>query len=110
MCLQPFRSHARQNLGATFCVFGSIHGAGLGLSNYCASSATQFKSLTNVVAPGWLRGMKHRTLDFGSGRDLTVMGSSHTSGCALSEEAAWDSPSLPPSPPHNRTVSLSLSK
>ena len=48
---------------------------------------------------------------FGSVKDLTVMGSSPTSGWALSMEPAWDSlsPFLPAPPPLTHMLALSLS-
>ena len=39
-------------------------------------------------APGWLSLFKHLTLDFGSGNDPRVVGSSPMSGSALSMELA----------------------
>ena len=40
--------------------------------------------------------VEHPTLDFGSGRDLTVHGLEPLSGlCAISAEPAWDSLSVP---------------
>ena len=55
--------------------------------------------------------VKHATLDFGSGHDLTVCGiEPRVVLCANSEEPAWDSlsPSLSARTP--LTLSLSLSK
>ena len=54
--------------------------------------------------------VKHSTLDFGSGHDLTVVRSSPAAGCALSEEGAWDSlsPSLPAPPLLVLSLSLFL--
>ena len=47
--------------------------------------------------------VEHQTLDFGSGRDLTVRGfEPHTGLCADGAEPAWDSLSL--------SLSLSLSE
>ena len=46
------------------------------------------------------------TLDFGSGHDLRVVGSSSTLGTALNTEPAWDSLSLPL--PLSPTHTLSL--
>ena len=53
--------------------------------------------------------VKLPTLNFGSGHDLRVVGSSPTSGSGLSGESAWDS--LSPSPsalPPAHALSLSL--
>ena len=49
--------------------------------------------------------VEHLTLDFGSGHDPRVMGSSPMSGSMLSVEPAWDSLS----PIHSFILSLSLS-
>ena len=49
------------------------------------------------------------TLDFGSGHDLTVMGSSPVSGSVLCMEPVWDSPPLSLPLPHWFSLSLSLS-
>ena len=49
-------------------------------------------------------------LDFSSGRDPRVVGSSPALGCALSMEPAWDSLSLSLSPSHACACSLSVSK
>ena len=55
-----------------------------------------------------VQSVKWPTLGFGSGPDLTVVGSSPTSGSALSEEFAWDSLSLSLSAPlaHEHTHTL----
>ena len=56
---------------------------------------------------GW--SVKRRTLDFGSGHDLTVHEiESHVRLCADRVESAWNSPSL--SAPPLLVLSLSLSK
>ena len=59
--------------------------------------------------------VKHLTLDFGSGHDLTVHGFERVRLCADSVEPAWDSPS-PSAPPwlmhagtRSRSHALSLS-
>ena len=44
---------------------------------------------------GGAQSVERLTLDFSSGRDPRVVGSSPTSGSALSVEPAWDSLSLP---------------
>ena len=50
--------------------------------------------------------VKHTTLDFGSGHDLTVMRTSPVLGSVLSWESAWDSLSpSPPAPPPTGTLS-----
>ena len=55
--------------------------------------------------------VEHPTLDFSSGHDPRVVGSSPTSGSVLSMEPAWDSPSLSlPLPFSLLTHTLSLSK
>lgn len=43
----------------------------------------------------------HPALDFGSGPDLWIMGSSLASDSALSRESAWDSLSLPLALPYS---------
>ena len=48
------------------------------------------------------------TLDFGSGHDLTVTGSSPASGSVLAVEPAWDSLSSSPSVPPLLALFLSL--
>ena len=48
------------------------------------------------------------TLDFDSGYDPRVVGSSPTSGSTLSVDPAWDPPSLPPSLPLSPTRALFL--
>ena len=53
--------------------------------------------------------VEHWTLDFGSGHDLRVMGSSPVSGTVLSVASAWGSVSLP-LPLHSLFLSLSLNK
>ena len=51
------------------------------------------------------------TRDFGSGHDLTVCEfESHIGLCADSAQPAWDSLSLPLSPPSSLAHSLSLSR
>ena len=57
--------------------------------------------------------VKHLTLDFGSGHDLTVCEMElHIELCTDSTEPAWDSLSLSlcPSPARSLSLSLSLSK
>ena len=60
------------------------------------------------VAPS----VEHLTLDFSSGRDPRIMGSSPASGSAQSTEPAWDSLSLSlcPSPPAHALSFLSKTK
>ena len=54
--------------------------------------------------------MKHPTLGFGSGHDLTVCEfKPHVELCTDSVESAWDSVSLPLHAPPLLTLSLSLS-
>ena len=43
-----------------------------------------------IGAPGWLSLFSTETLDFSSGHDLRVMGSSPGSGSVPSVESAWD--------------------
>ena len=52
--------------------------------------------------------VKPPTLDFSSGHDLMVMGSSLASGSIQKAEPAWDSLSLPLSLPLLHSLSLSL--
>ena len=66
-------------------------------------TVTNKRSLSG--APGWLRRSSVQ-LDFSSGHELTVMGSSPGWGSVLSVEPAWDSLSLCPSLP---SCSLALS-
>ena len=54
--------------------------------------------------------VKGPILDFGSGHDLTVKGSSPTSGFELSVEPAWDSLCAPLSVPPLLSRSLSQNK
>ena len=57
--------------------------------------------------------VKHPTLGFGSGHDLTVHELEPSLGlCTDSMEAAWDSVSLPlcPSPAHTVSVSFKINK
>ena len=66
---------------------------------------------------GVARSVKRRTLDFGSGHDLTVLWVSAPSWALCNDgvEPAWDSPSplslsLCPSPPCAFSVSLKINK
>ena len=60
------------------------------LGKQTAVTSNDFQSLfqeAQVWAPGWLSGLSVR-LDFGSGHDLRVMGSSPALGSSLSAESA----------------------
>ena len=54
--------------------------------------------------------VKHPTLDFSSGHDLTVVKSSPMSVSALSMEPVWDSLSPPLSAPPSCSLSLKINK
>ena len=62
---------------------------------------------TFISWDAWLvQSVKHLTLDFSSGHDPRVLGSSSMSGSVLSIEPAWDSLSVSLCPLPSRTLSL----